>query len=382
LPLKELDRATAIPGLNRDDAYQLQVPLLPLAEQRQIVARLDHLLARTARAAADVHRIPILIARYRESLLAAAFSGELTREWRERTPCTAAFDHLNDVRGQRARAALSPRRRRALSGLSQPDVSLPGIPQSWTWICIEELASDESWSIQSGPFGSTLLHSEFQDEGYLVIGIDNVHDGIFSTGSQNRISASKFSELERYIARPLDVLITVMATVGRTCVVPENIEPALITKHVYRISVDERLVSPYYLMNSLRGSEAVLKQMGANIRGHTRPGINGEILKHLFVPVAPLQEQHEILRRLSFNFAWLQGMSTEFTRAAHLLPKFDRAILAKAFRGELVPQDPSDEPASELLARIRAARSEQPNGRRLRKLRHDITPRAPAREPR
>jgi type I restriction enzyme S subunit len=165
--------------------------------------------------------------------------------------------------------------------------------------------------------------------------------------------------------------------VGRTCVVPENVERALITKHVYRISVDQRLVLPYYLMNALRGSEAVLEQMGANIRGHTRPGINGEILKRLFVPIAPIQEQHEILRRLSFNLAWLQGMATEFARAVQLLPKLDQAILAKAFRGELVPQELSDEPGSELLARIRAAKGKQPNRRRVRKPRHDMTPRAP-----
>jgi type I restriction enzyme S subunit len=134
---------------------------------------------------------------------------------------------------------------------------------------------------------------------------------------------------------------------------------------------------PYYLRNALRGSEAVLGQMGANIRGHTRPGINGEILKRLFIPVAPLPEQREILSQLSFNFDWLQSMLAEYSEAATLLPKLDQALLAKAYHGELVPQDPRDEPASELLARIRATRGEQPNRRRARKPRSDIVPRAP-----
>ena len=226
---------------------------------------------------------------------------------------------------------------------------------------------DEPRSIQSGPFGSTLRHAEFQDEGYLVIGIDNVQDGAFALGSQNRISAPKFAQLERYAARPLDVLITVMATVGRTCVVPQDIETALITKHVYRISVDQQLVLPHYLMNALRGSEVALAQMGANIRGQTRPGINGEILKRLFVPIAPLLEQHEIDRRLSSAFAWLDQVLAEHARAAHLLPRLDQAILAKAFRGELVPQDSNEEPAAELLARIRAASAERPTQKRGRK---------------
>jgi type I restriction enzyme, S subunit len=82
------------------------------------------------------------------------------------------------------------------------------------WACIEELAADDNRAIQSGPFGSNLLHSEFRETGYLVIGIDNVQDGIFSLGSQNRIGKTKFFELECFRTRPHDVLVTAMATVG------------------------------------------------------------------------------------------------------------------------------------------------------------------------
>lgn len=68
------------------------------------------------------------------------------------------------------------------------------------------------------------------------------------------------------------------------------------------------------------------------------------------------REQEDIVRRVDHGFAWLDKIATEHARAAHLLPKLDQAILAKAFRGELVPQDPNDEPASELLERIKAER--------------------------
>jgi type I restriction enzyme S subunit len=196
-----------------------------------------------------------------------------------------------------------------------------------------------------------LLHSEFQREGVLVIGIDNVQDGAFSSGSQNRISHSKFEQLERFTARPGDVLITVMATVGRCCVIPVDIETAIISKHVYRITADTRLVDPRYLMHALRGCEAILEQLGANVRGQTRPGINGEILKRLFVPLPSLAEQHEIVRRVADTLQAANDGTHAIARAATLLDHLERKILARAFRGELVPQDPADEPASLTLAR-------------------------------
>lgn len=197
-----------------------------------------------------------------------------------------------------------------------------------------------------------------------MIGIDNVQDGRFSLGSNHRISQSKFDELEKYRARPGDVAITVMATVGRTCVIPDDIEPAIITKHIYRITLNREVADPYFVMNALRGAESVLAQMGANVRGQTRPGINGSILKMLMIPTAPLKEQKEIVRRIDRAFAEIDRMISEAAAARRLLDRLDQAILAKAFQGELVPQDPADEPASVLLERIKAERKAAPRVKR------------------
>lgn len=320
-----------MPRLGTQAGRDAPLPLAPTKEQHRIVAKLNSLTARSSRARRELDRIPTLIARYKQAILAKAFSGELTES------------------------------------LRTSEGSEEGLPSSWCWETVQALAADLPRAIQSGPFGSNLLHSEFRSTGRLVIGIDNVQNGYFSPGSQNRISEAKFSELEKYRARAGDVLITVMATVGRTCVVPDDIEPAIITKHVYRISPDRSRVDPSYLMNALRGSEAMLEQMGANIRGQTRPGINGAILKALRVPLAPIAEQLEIVRRIDSAFAWLDKIATEHARAAALLPKLDQAILAKAFRGELVAQNPNDEPASELLARLSAERSPDVGTKRNRR---------------
>ena len=87
------------------------------------------------------------------------------------------------------------------------------------------------------------------------------------------------------------------------------------------------------------------------------------------LPVPSREEQTEIVRRIESAFAWLDRISADHAGASKLLPKLDAAILAKAFRGELAPQDPNDEPAEALLARIRetrAADSKKPSQRATR----------------
>ena len=78
------------------------------------------------------------------------------------------------------------------------DTEIGRLPACWTTATYGELASTEPRSIQSGPFGSSLKHSEFQEEGLLVVGIDNTQDGYFSMGNQNRISEKKFQQLSKF----------------------------------------------------------------------------------------------------------------------------------------------------------------------------------------
>jgi type I restriction enzyme S subunit len=95
-------------------------------------------------------------------------------------------------------------------------------------------------------------------------------------------------------------------------------------------------------------------------RGIDMPGLNVRDVRRLPVPLAPLDEQEEVGRLIGTAFAWIDRITSETTSARRLIDHLDQAILAKAFRGELVPQDPNDEPASVLLERIRAGRQATP----------------------
>lgn len=351
---------TAQPGFSNRSLETFVIPLAPLPEQKRIVAKLEALLARTNAARSWLAKATPILKRFRQSVLAAACSGQLTAEWR---------------------------------GRRTPDADCDDLPSGWRNAPVSRLASKEPRSIQSGPFGSNLLHSEFQKTGVLAIGIDNVLHGAFSLGREHRISPEKFAELAKYRARSGDVLITVMATIGRVCVVPDNLEPAIITKHVYRITPDRTQVEPRYLMFSLMGDPVLTASMAEQVRGQTRPGINGEILKGLQVRVPPLEEQREIVRRVEALFALADRIEGHVRAATERAERMPQAILARAFRGELVPTEAelaakegrAYEPAAVLLERIQETRKKhepapQERGRGGKSMAKRSTGRQPAKK--
>lgn len=105
------------------------------------------------------------------------------------------------------------------------------------------------------------------------------------------------------------------------------------------------------------------------ISGSAQPQITRQSLAKLQMPIVPIDEQQTLVRRIEAAFARIDRMVEDATRAAHLLDRLDQRLLAKAFCGELVPQDPNDEPAAELLARIEAARAAAPKSKRSRRQR-------------
>jgi len=176
------------------------------------------------------------------------------------------------------------------------------IPKEWDIKQLAELLSDVDPAMRSGPFGSALLKQELVEAGLPLLGIDNVHNERFVADYTRFVTPRKFAQLARYAVRPDDLMITIMGTVGRCCLVPEDVGRALSSKHTWTISLNQQAYSPYLAMLQVNYSPWVIGLFARNQQGGTMAAIRSETLRSARLPVPPREEQHlmeERLRELS-----------------------------------------------------------------------------------
>lgn len=321
LPLKKLNRATAIPGLNREDAYGLSAPVPPLAEQKRIVAKLDALGARSARARKELERIDALVARYKQAVLSKAFSGELTKDWRTESMASPSFRRLDGILEVPIRNGLS------VKGSDTP----PGV-RALKLSALREMTVN------------------MLDVRYLPISMERAG---------------------RFILEAGDILISrgngTKELVGISALVPTHTEKTIFPDTAFRVRINQQSALPQwlcYIWNAPQCREQIEKT-AKTTAGIWKISQKDLSIIELFLPSLP--EQREIVRRIESAFDKIDRLAGEAKRALALVGRLDEAVLAKAFRGELVPQDPNDEPASVLLERIRAERTAAPKPQRGRK---------------
>jgi len=176
------------------------------------------------------------------------------------------------------------------------------IPKEWDSKQLAGLLGDFDPAMRSGPFGSALLKQELVEDGLPLLGIDNVHTERFIADYTRFVTSRKFAQLVRYAVRPDDLMITIMGTVGRCCLVPENIGQALSSKHTWTISINQDAYSPYLAMLQVNYSPWVLGHFARDQQGGTMAAIRSETLRSTRLPVPPREEQRlmeKVLRELS-----------------------------------------------------------------------------------
>lgn len=172
------------------------------------------------------------------------------------------------------------------------------IPKEWDVNQISELLADVDPAMRSGPFGSALLKQELVEVGIPFLGIDNVHTEHFVADYTRFVTPRKFAQLARYAVLPNDLMITIMGTVGRCCLVPEDVGQALSSKHTWTISLNKGAYSPYLAMLQVNYSPWVQNHFARDQQGGTMAAIRSETLRSTRLPVPPRQEQCLMEERL------------------------------------------------------------------------------------
>jgi type I restriction enzyme, S subunit len=330
LRLGQQEKSSAIPGISRDDVYGVEIPLPPLNEQRRIVAKLEKLLDKVDSCQKRLAKIPILLKRFRQAVLAAACSGELTADWREKSQSCSESE----------------------------DLDLPG---GWTWQTVHNLVGPNG--LFDGPFGSNLKTADYTGHGVRVIRLENIAHLKFLNEKKAFISEQKYQDLRKHTVRDGDIIFSSFIEEEiRVCVLPPLPTQAIAKADCFCLRPNRDSVDIRYLTLQL-ASPATYNRLLEKVHGATRPRINTTQLRDLIVPVCPPNEQHEIVRRVDELFALTDQVEARFAKAKQYVDNLKQSILAKAFRGELVPQGPNDEPAVVLVERIHETRGFKPLNR-------------------
>ena len=147
-----------------------------------------------------------------------------------------------------------------------------------------------------GPFGSALHKTEMVPEGpVFVLGTDNAVDNEFKVYEERYISLEKYSELERYTVVPGDIIITMMGTIGRSAVIPENFKKSIISSHLSCLSVDTKMVLPEYLQKCMVLDHDVSKHLDSNKKGSIMSGLNLKIIKAIPFSCPPINVQKQFM---------------------------------------------------------------------------------------
>jgi type I restriction enzyme S subunit len=286
LGLERMYSSTGVPGLSREEAYEVRVHLPPQQQQQRIAEILDTLDDQTSASEAWI----------------AKAKGLRIEMFLRMMQCGIADD--GSVRDPKCHP----------KEFQESPVGL--IPRAWRVKPIGQLLADVDPAMRSGPFGSALLKGELRDLGIPLLGIDNVEVEHFVDAYSRFVDEAKFRELKRYAVRSGDVMVTIMGTVGRCCVAPENVGKALSSKHTWTISLDREQYRPMLACMQINYSPLVISHFRRDTQGGIMSAIRSETLRTTPLPVPPLMEQLEIEKRLE---AWTHRIGVEEGRISKLL---------------------------------------------------------------
>lgn len=205
-------------------------------------------------------------------------------------------------------------------------------------------------NLSDGPFGSNMKTSDYVEEGPRVVRLQNIGDGYFRD-EKACITEEHFKALTKHGVRPSDVVVASLgADAPRACLIPSWLGPAIVKADCIRVRANADM-DPRFLMWILN-SPPVRAQATIRIKGIGRPRLGLGGIRDLEVPVPPLDEQRWFVSKIEQGTTLLAALDDSVGRALGRVDQLRGAILQRAFVGKLVRQDPNDEPAPELLARI------------------------------
>jgi type I restriction enzyme S subunit len=359
--------------ISRRNLARLELPLPPLLEQHRIVAEIEKQLTRLDAGVAALRRAKANLRRYKAAVLKTACEGRLVPQDPADEPASVLLERILAERRARWEAEQVARgkdpKKLKYQEPAAPDMEgLPELPEGWAWTYLDQLTC----LITSGSRGWAKYYS---DAGPLFIRAQDIKTDELYLNSVTNVDLPNAVEGSRTRVHQSDLLVTITgANVTKTALVKQQLDEAYVSQHVGLVRPTCEEISPYlyfWIVAPTRGR----RQLEEYAYGMGKPGLNLTHLRELIIALPPLAEQQRIVAEVERRLSVAEGLEASIEANLKRAERLRQAVLKRAFAGELVPQDPDDEPASVLLERIRAGRERrgvEGNGKRkARRVRED-----------
>ena len=282
----------------------------------------------------------------RQKILDLAIHGKLVPQDPNDEPASVLLERIRTEKERLIKDGKIKRPKKSKATSDKPHYPYE-LPKGWAWCRLDDLAS-----YKKGPFGSSLTKSMFVSKGddtYKVYEQKNAIQKDSTLGTYY-ISKEKYVSLSGFAIQPFDIIVSCAGTIGETYVLPQNIQKGIINQALMLIRLYCREIEQFYLLYF----DFILKEEAKNSsKGTAIKNIPPfDVLKNFYIPIPPLKEQKRILDELNKWMSFVELIETGTANLQNIIKQTKSKILDLAIHGKLVPQDPTDKPASELLKRI------------------------------
>jgi type I restriction enzyme S subunit len=360
--VSQLQRGNSPPSVQDGDVKAQLIPVAPENEQKRIVSKIDELFSRIDEGERALERVQKLVERYRQSVLKAAVTGELTREWREKHKgtmesgdallariLTARRDAWEKAELAKMQAkGIKPKddnwKKKYKEPLPPDTADLPELPAGWCWMSLDQATVRVTDGTHQPP--------PFASSGIPFLTIQHLSPGAVRWDDVTKcVTPETFAEHTKSMRpRRGDVLYSAVGSYGMAVAVKVDFD-FMFQRHIAHIRPVLELVMPDYLELVLNspGTLAIAHEVA---RGVAQKTVTLGDLREFPIPMPSVSEQEQVLEIVAVEQARLSDVASAFSGSARASRALRQGALKLAFSGQLVGQNPADEPASTLLARI------------------------------
>lgn len=292
--INEETSSVTVKHLSSKTIEEIPLPLPPLSEQKQIVSKIEELFSELDKGKEQLEMVKLQLKTYRQAVLKWAFEGKFTNK----------------------------------------DVEEGQLPEGWKWVKIIDIAEKTKNALKAGPFGSSLRKEFYAKKGYKIYGQEQVISGNHKFGNYF-VSKEKFEELKSNSVKPYDVLISLVGTVGKVLILPEDCQEGVINPRLIKISLNNEIYLPkffkYYFESSI-----VKSFYSKKAQGTTMDVLNLNIIKSIPFPICSIREQILIINEIETRLSVCDKIEETIENCLRQSESLRQSILKQAFEGKLI----------------------------------------------